>query len=101
MTKCKYGGMRMLGGRFGPEKKYLAPPPKKIPQFAADTLPHSRLLPFLEPHPFLGFSIRNRPPPPPGASDCPIEKKRKISEASTKYVCVCTYVPCTPKLLHL
>ena len=35
-------GPPFLGGRFDPEKKYLAPPPKKIPQFAADTLPAPR-----------------------------------------------------------
>ena len=34
----------LLGGHFGPEKKYLAPLPT-IPQFAADTLPAPRPLP--------------------------------------------------------
>ena len=41
----------LLGGHFGPEKKYSAPPLKN-PQFAADTLPAPR--PLLDPPP-LGF----------------------------------------------
>ena len=50
-----------LGGRFGPEKKYLDPPPPQIPQFAAVTVPAIR--PLLETPPLLGFSIKNGPPP--------------------------------------
>ena len=62
-----------LGGHFGPEKKYLAPP-QKIPQFAADTLPAPRPLSLLE-TPILRFSITKidpspLPAPPNHDSDC-------------------------------
>ena len=70
----------LLGGHFGPEKKYLAPAPPKNPQFAADTLPAPR--PLLGDLPaLLGFSIKNRPPPsrrprtPPSPS--PSQKNKK------------------------
>ena len=59
----KYSSKSVLGGHFGSEKKCLAPPPKKNPQFAADTLSAPRPLSLLE-TPLLGFSIKNRPPPP-------------------------------------
>ena len=76
-----------LGGRFGPEKKYLAPPPKKNPQVSADTLP-APPPPRNTPPPPVGFSIKKRPPPSPGASDSPFplpeQKNKKISETSTK-----------------
>ena len=67
----------LLGGHFGPEKKYLAPPPpKKNPQFAADTLPAPR--PLLEnPPPLLGFSIKILTPAPlPAALDSPRAEKK-------------------------
>ena len=74
---------------FWPRKKYLAPPPRAISQFAADTLLAPRPLPFLE-TPLLGFSIKNRPPPPPGASDSPFpspsRKEIKNIETSTKTI---------------
>ena len=67
-----------LGGNFGPEKKYLAPPP----QFPANTLPAPRPP---GPHPPgrpppLGFSIKISPPDPPGASDSafPSPEQKKI-----------------------
>ena len=43
-----------LGGHFGPEKKYLAPPPNS-PKFPADTLPAPRPL---------SPPLRRTPPPP-------------------------------------
>ena len=70
-----------LGGRFGPEKKYLAPPPpkKKIPRFHSpgpSASPPGK-------HPLLvGFSIKNRSPqllaPRAPPSPCPSRKKIKI-----------------------
>ena len=50
-------------------KKKLAPP-KKNPQFAAETLPAPRPL-LKPPPPLVGFSIKNGSPPPPGDSDSP------------------------------
>ena len=44
-------------------KKILAPPPPQNPQLAPDTLPAPWPLSLLE-TPLLGFSIKNRPPPP-------------------------------------
>ena len=58
----------ILGGHFGPEKKYLAPPPSPI---RCRHPPGHSAPPLLETPPLLGFSIKNRPPPPPGASDSP------------------------------
>ena len=53
-----------LGGNFGPEKKYLAPPPPQIPKFPSNTLPAppppTRRG---DPPPLLGFSMKNLPPP--------------------------------------
>ena len=55
---------KRLGGNFGPEKKYLAPPP---PKFPANTLPASRPPPppTREPPSLLKFSIKKSPPPLP------------------------------------
>ena len=39
------GCYSLLVGHFGPDKKIFSPPPRKIPQFAADTLPAPRPLP--------------------------------------------------------
>ena len=51
-----------LGERFGPEKKYLAPPPKKFPD-SPQTPSRPLLLVLLETTP-LGFSIKYRLPAP-------------------------------------
>ena len=49
-----------LGGRFGPEKKYLGAPPPQIPR----RHPPAPLVPLLKPPPpLLGFSIKMDPPP--------------------------------------
>ena len=79
--------LERLGGHFGPEKKKISPPPPKIPQFAADTLPALRpLLCWRPPPPLHGFSKKPMARPP--ASDSPFtlaeQKKIKISETSTK-----------------
>ena len=70
-------GTERLGGPFGPEKKNLAPPP--IPQFTTHTLPAPSPPPpsWETLPPFLGFSIKNRPPPPcrPGL---PLQKIKNI-----------------------
>ena len=65
----------LLGGRFGLEKKNIAP--QKIPQFH---LPGpSAPPPPGNPPPFLGFSIINQPPPAPGAdSPFPLPEQKKI-----------------------
>ena len=63
-----------LGGRFGPEKKYLASPPPKIPQFHP---PGPSAPPLLETPPLVGLSTKNRPPPTPGASDPSPSPSRK------------------------
>ena len=59
------------------KKKFSPPPPPKIPRFATDALPAP---PLPGKPPLLGFSIKNRSPPPPGASDSPspprAEKKK-------------------------
>ena len=70
-----------LGGHFGPEKKYLAPPPPPIPQFAADTLPPPRPSPSWRPPPLVEFSIKNRPPPhlpAPRSPPFPSPEQKKI-----------------------
>ena len=78
-----------LGGRFGPEKKYLAPPPPPPKKFRNSPQTPSRRHPLLEiPPPSWDFQ-QKRSPPPPGASDSPFplperKKKLKISETSTK-----------------
>ena len=92
-----WGLIVCLGGQFGPEKKYLAPPSQKIPQFAADTLPAPRpLLYWRPPRPGI-FNKEGSPRPPPGASDSPFpsRSRKKISATSTKMslcVCVCVCV---------
>ena len=66
-----------LGGRFGPEKKYLAPPPQKKPQFAADTLPDPSASPGDPPPPCGIFNIISRiytPPPCGRAKQVPFVK---------------------------
>ena len=85
---------------FRPQQKICNPPPQKIPQFAADTLPAPRPLPLLEtdppppgifnkkndPPPLAFFSIKkNRSPPPPGASDSPfpLPDQKKIKKLET------------------
>ena len=67
-----------LGGHFGPEKKYLAPPPKfpKSPQTPSRPLGPS---PSWRTPPPPGIFDKNRTPPPPDASDSPLplpEQKR-------------------------
>ena len=89
-TCCHIKSTFHLGGHFGPEKKYLAPPPTKFPGFPADTLPAPRPPP---------LSWENPPPPgifnkkPTPAHSCRLglplplpraEKKIKIFEMSTK-----------------
>ena len=77
------GGLLILvdvSGRRRPRKKIFSPPPP-IPQFAADILPAPRPLSLLE-TPLLGFSIKNRTPPPPWRLRLPLpppraEKKKK------------------------
>ena len=80
-----FRGSAKLGGRCGPEKKYLAPPPPpKIPQFAADTLPAPRPLLFPPPP---GILNKNDPPPSwrLGLPQFPLpEQEKKKSETSTK-----------------
>ena len=77
----------VLGGYFGPGKKYLAPPP---PQFPNSLQTPSRPLGPSRPGdpPLLGFSIKNRPPPPPlPAPQTPPSaspSRKNISETSTK-----------------
>ena len=66
------------------KNKNCTPPPKKIPQFAADTLPAPR--PFLE-TPLLGFSIKNRPPPPcllPRTPSLPLPRADKNKKYPTR-----------------
>ena len=68
-----------LGGHFGPEKKNLAPPPQKIPKFAAGTLPAPRpSRPSPPPPP--GIFNQKPIPHPPGASDSPfpLPEQKKI-----------------------
>ena len=66
-----------LGGHFGPEKKYLAPP-QLIPHFAADTLPGLSAPPLPGDPPFWDFQEKPNLPPP-GASDSPFPSpSRKI-----------------------
>ena len=70
--------IKMLGGHFGPEKKYLTPPP---PKFAADPLPG----PLAHPPPFerpplcLDFQLKPTTPPLPVAPDFhfPSPKQKK------------------------
>ena len=61
--------LQILGGRFGPEKKYLAPPPPK--KFPADTLPATPPPLCWENAPLLAVFNKNRRPPPPGTSPPP------------------------------
>ena len=77
-----------LGGRFGPEKKYLAPSPA-IPQFAADTLPALRPFPLLETPP-VGFSIKNPPPPllAPRTPPPPRPEQKKIKNIRNVHNCL-------------
>ena len=66
-----------LGGHFGPEKKYLVPPPK-LPKSAQT--PSRPLGPSWRPPPLVGFSIKNLPPPLPAPSDSPfpVPQQKKI-----------------------
>ena len=75
-----------------PEKKIFSPPPKKkIPQFAAHTLPAPRP-PSWKPPPLGIFNKKNRPPPPllaprtPPSPSPTREKIKNISETSTKSI---------------
>ena len=70
-----------LGGHFGPEKKYLAPPPPKFPNSLQT--PSRPLGPSPRtPPPLLGFSIKTKPPPPLGDMESPLpfpeQKNKKI-----------------------
>ena len=89
-----------LGGHFGPEKKYLAPPPPKFPnspQTPSRPLGPSR--PGTPPPP--GIFNKNQPtkppPPPPGASNylfpLPEQKKRKNIRNVHQVVFGCFFWP--------
>ena len=63
-----FSGSDYLGGNFGPEKKYVTPPP------APPNISHkhpSPPHPPRNPPPLLGFSSKISPPLLPGASDSP------------------------------
>ena len=83
-----------LGGRFGPEKKYLAPHPSKFPSSPqTPSRPPQRLSPssWDPPPPLLGFSIKNRPPPPSWAprtppSPSPSKKNKKYPKRPPSFM---------------
>ena len=71
-----------LGGDFGPEKKYLAPPPPKTtPQTPSQPLASPSSPAWEDPPPPRGIFNKESSPPSPGASDspfpCPQSRKNK------------------------
>ena len=88
---------KLLGGRFGAPKQYLAPPPplpncpipSRHPPGPSDPPPPGT------PPPLLGLSLETDPPPSPGrAFPLPEQKKKnKISETSTKTMVVVVFGP--------
>ena len=95
-----------------PKKVFTPPPPIKIPQFAADTLPTPRPLLSWRTPPLLG-SARKIDPPPPGASDSPFplpEEKKNPKRPPSKDLAkrsgelsgmICLQIPCLFFLLRL
>ena len=79
--KHPFPDLDKLGGHFGPEKKYLAPPPPNS-QIRCRHLPAPRPLPFWRPPPSWDFHKKIEPPPPPGASDSPfrLPEQKKIKK---------------------
>ena len=67
---------------FRPPKKYLAPPPR-FPNSLQKTLLETPSPSWKTP-PLLGFSIKNRPLPSPGASDSPLPLPEQKKITSTK-----------------
>ena len=80
--KESFWGTTKLGGHFGSEKKYLAPPLPNSPQTLPATSPPPP--PPLGDPPLLGFSIKIRPPPLPVAPDSPFPSPNRKNKKYPK-----------------